>query len=472
MRVQFGPFHLDAENACVWRGTEALHLTPKAFAVLSALLARPGRLVTKDELWHSVWPGIAVSDAALTVCIREIRQRLQDDAKTPRFIETVHRRGYRLIASTARDTRTAMAPPVSAGGRTAPLVGRDAELARLHEHLARAAGGERQFVFVTGGPGIGKTRLVDAFLTDVAKSEGACIARGVCIEYRGSGEPYLPVLDAIGRLCRGSEAKGALAVLGRYAPTWLHQMPGLASAEGRETSQTPLPVATRGRMLREMADALEALSADRPLVLAFEDLQWSDHATLDLINWLAHRRELSQLFPARHLSPRRCDRESASFARRHQRACLARARRGDAARTAERSGRRAPFDTSAPGQRGVGGPRAGRPRADRRKPAVRRRGGGRAGAAGLAGGSRRSLAGQARRGAGGGAGAPESPGDGRAAVRRIGRRTATDPRSRKRRGPHVFGGSGRRGNRRSAAPRRGSVLGPRPARPVPGGGGD
>ena len=218
MPVQFGPFHLDAENACVWRGTEALHLTPKAFAVLCALLARPGRLVTKDELWQSVWPGIAVSDAALTVCIREIRQRLQDDAKAPRFIETVHRRGYRLIAPTARDARTATVAPALAKARTAPLVGRDAELARLHEHLARAAGGERQFVFVTGGPGIGKTRLVDAFLTDVAESGGARIARGVCIEYRGSGEPYLPVLDAIGRLCRGSEAEGALAVLGQYAP--------------------------------------------------------------------------------------------------------------------------------------------------------------------------------------------------------------------------------------------------------------
>src|SRR5262245_5200753 len=125
MSVQFGPFRLDAENACIWRGSEALHLTPKAFAVLRALLARPGRLVTKDELWQSVWPGIAVSDAALTVCIREIRQRLHDDAKAPRVIETVHRRGYRLIAPTARDARTATATPSSAGGRIAPLAGRD-----------------------------------------------------------------------------------------------------------------------------------------------------------------------------------------------------------------------------------------------------------------------------------------------------------------------------------------------------------
>jgi DNA-binding winged helix-turn-helix (wHTH) protein/tetratricopeptide (TPR) repeat protein len=296
MPVQFGPFHLDAENACVWRGTEALHLTPKAFAVLCALLARPGRLVTKDELWQSVWPGIAVSDAALTVCIREIRQRLDDDAKAPRFIETVHRRGYRLIAPTARDARAATATPSSAGGRIAPLVGRDAELARLNEHLARAAGGERQFVFVTGEAGIGKTRIVDAFVAGVAERGGARIARGLCIEYRGSGEPYLPVLDAIGRLCRGPEAKDSVAILGQYAPTWLHQMPGVAGAKERETSQTPPPGATRDRMLREMADALEALSADRPLVLVLEDLHWSDHATLDLINWLAHRRELAQLF--------------------------------------------------------------------------------------------------------------------------------------------------------------------------------
>src|SRR5262249_29824840 len=128
MRVQFGPFHLDADNACVWRGAEALHLTPKAFAVLCTLLARPGRLGTKDELWQSVWPGIAVSDGALTVCIREIRQCLQDDAKAPRVIETVHRRGYRLIAATGRDTSSVPAMPVSAAGRSAPLVGRDAAL--------------------------------------------------------------------------------------------------------------------------------------------------------------------------------------------------------------------------------------------------------------------------------------------------------------------------------------------------------
>ena len=295
MSVRFGPFHLDTENACVWCGSEALHLTPKAFAVLNILLAHPGRLVTKDELWQAVWPGIAVTDAALTVCIREIRQRLHDDARAPRVIETVHRRGYRLIAQTTPDTQTIMAATASPDWRTGPLVGRDSELARLHEHLARAAGGERRFVLVTGEAGIGKTRVVDAFLAQVVETGAADIARGLCIEYHGSGEPYLPVLDAIGRLCRGPQAQHTLAVLGQYAPTWLVEMPGVASAKAPDVPQPVVLGATHDRMLREMADALEALTADRPLVLVLEDLHWSDHATLDLIAWLARRREPARL---------------------------------------------------------------------------------------------------------------------------------------------------------------------------------
>jgi len=129
-----------------------------------------------------------------------------------------------------------------------------------------------------------------------AEGDDARIARGLCIEYRGSGKPYLPVLDAIGRLFRGSEAERTLAVLGKYAPTWLEQLPGVVRAKLHETPQLLLIGATRNRILAEMVDALEALSADRPRVLVLEDLHWSDRATLDLINWLARRRELTQLF--------------------------------------------------------------------------------------------------------------------------------------------------------------------------------
>jgi DNA-binding winged helix-turn-helix (wHTH) protein len=95
--VFFGEFCLDGDNACVWRASQPLSLTPKAFMVLQYLVEHAGRLVTKQELLASVWAGTCVGDAVLKVNIRAIRQVLQDHPMTPRFIETVHRRGYRFI---------------------------------------------------------------------------------------------------------------------------------------------------------------------------------------------------------------------------------------------------------------------------------------------------------------------------------------------------------------------------------------
>src|SRR6185503_9958577 len=115
----FGPFRLEIADATLWHGSQSLPLTPKAFSVLQCLVQRRGRLVTKDELYNAVWPGVFVGDAVLKVCVLEIRRVLGDDAKAPRFIETVHRRGYRFIAPVTeapeprRDGRTVVpsAPP-------------------------------------------------------------------------------------------------------------------------------------------------------------------------------------------------------------------------------------------------------------------------------------------------------------------------------------------------------------------------
>ena len=96
--LNFGPFRLDAYNEQLWRGQEVIHLTTKALAVLCYLVEHRGQLVTKDDLCAAVWPGVVVSDAALVVCIRELRQALGDERRTPQFIETVHGRGYRFIA--------------------------------------------------------------------------------------------------------------------------------------------------------------------------------------------------------------------------------------------------------------------------------------------------------------------------------------------------------------------------------------
>src|SRR5881397_2261838 len=143
------PVRLDLINACLWRGAQRIPLRPKTFAVLRCLLAHRGQLVTKAALLDAVWPEITVNDVALMICIRELRQVLGDDPRAPRFIETLHRRGYRFIGDLPVATHPSGSPP-SAVHNPVPPVGREAELTRLHAWLTTALRGVRQVVFVTG----------------------------------------------------------------------------------------------------------------------------------------------------------------------------------------------------------------------------------------------------------------------------------------------------------------------------------
>jgi DNA-binding winged helix-turn-helix (wHTH) protein/tetratricopeptide (TPR) repeat protein len=300
-RIVFGPFSLDLTNECLWRESQIIKLRPKAFAVLNYLIRRPGQLVTKQELLNAAWPETFVGDAVLKVTVRQLREALDDDPKSPRFIETAHRRGYRFIGQItegaqmlAEMEKVAGERAVSSSPATASrVVGREEVLCRLHTWLERMLSGERQTVFVTGEAGIGKTVLVDTFARSIASDQSIRIGRGQCLEQYGTGEAYLPILEAIGRLCR--EHDDVVDVLRAYAPMWLLQMPSLVSASDRELLSREVFGATRERMLREMGEALEALTSDAPLVLILEDLQWSDFSTLDLISYLARQRHPAQL---------------------------------------------------------------------------------------------------------------------------------------------------------------------------------
>ncbi len=303
-RIIFDSFSLDLVNECLWQGSKAIKLRPKAFAVLNYLLERPGQLVTKEELLNSIWPETFVSDAVLKVTIRQLREALDDDPKSPRFIETAHRRGYRFIGQIAESEQ--VTPNQEVGSvRTIPsshlpaedscwgFVGRDEALTRMRSWLQKMLEGERQIIFVTGEAGIGKTALVDTFVRSIASDRRIRIGRGQCLEQYGTGEAYLPLLEAIGRLCR--EQAHVVDVLHAHAPMWLLQMPSLVSASDRELLNRGISGATRERMLREIGEALEALTSEQPLVLILEDLHWSDYSTLDLISYLATQRQPAHL---------------------------------------------------------------------------------------------------------------------------------------------------------------------------------
>jgi DNA-binding winged helix-turn-helix (wHTH) protein len=297
--IDFPPFRLDGANEQVWRATQPIVLRPKTFAVLRCLIEHAGQLQTKAELLDAVWPDTAVSDVALTVCIRELRRALDDDVKQPRYIETVHRRGYRFIAPVRLVSEAPAAPlrpQLDTSSEGAELiVGREADLAQLHEVLDRALHGTRQMVFISGEAGLGKTTLVETFLSQTASRPGPLAGRGQCIEQYDAGEAYLPVLQALERLCRAPGGQAVVDLLARYAPSWLVQLPGLLDSATFNRLHHASRDLSRSRMLREMASALEVLSAPHPLVLVVEDLHWSDHATLELLSLLARRPESARL---------------------------------------------------------------------------------------------------------------------------------------------------------------------------------
>jgi DNA-binding winged helix-turn-helix (wHTH) protein/tetratricopeptide (TPR) repeat protein len=296
LRLRFDEFELDEADARLTKAGKPVPLAPKPFAVLCALARTPRTLVTKNALLDSVWGHRFVTESVLKSTISELRATLRDDPKHPRYIETVSRRGYRFIAAfdapatlrtpePAAPSRTPAQPPASSS-----LIGRSHALERLRAAWRLAASGRHQTAWIAGEAGVGKTMLIEHLMAEVG--EMRC-AHGQCVEQYGTGEPYLPVLEALTALCRRD---GALVELIRaVAPTWLVQLPWLSTPAEREALRRELNGSGQARMLREMGELLDRYTENRPLLLVTEDLHWSDRATMQLIDYMARRRGAARL---------------------------------------------------------------------------------------------------------------------------------------------------------------------------------
>lgn len=294
MIYEFGSYELDTRVFELRHAGSVCAIEPQVFDVLAYLAEHRDRVISKEELLEKLWPDRFVSETTLTSRLKAARRAVGDDGKAQSVIRTLHGRGYRFVAGVrisgdstlVRPTQTAITPALPPG-----FVGRERELARLDAALERTREGRRQIVFVAGEAGAGKTTLVETFLGRVGQAR---VARGQCVEHRGSGEPYMPLLDALGRLCRGADAARTIALLERDAPTWLLQMPWVLS--DHDVATLAARTTTGDRMLRELAVAIEHLCEDEPLVVLLEDLHWSDFATLEAVDLLAR-----QTHPARLL---------------------------------------------------------------------------------------------------------------------------------------------------------------------------
>lgn len=277
---QFAEFCLDTAEECLWRRTARIELAPKPFAVLRYLVEKAGHLVTHDELLDALWPETYVQPQVLRTYMLDLRKVLGDDAREPRFIESIPKRGYRFIASVQETHGPAILPESRSTPQSGALVGREAELRILAEHLQRADDGTRQMLFLKGEAGIGKTALVEAFCRNAETNHNALVGLAQCLQGLAARHDYYPVLEALDLICRKSDER---EILTRKAPGWIRALNNDGDLDGA------------GRSPGDLCAALEALAQKRPLVLVFEDVQWADEATLELISALGRRRGAAKL---------------------------------------------------------------------------------------------------------------------------------------------------------------------------------
>ena len=171
------------------------------------------------------------------------------------------------------------------------VVGREVEKAALREEYSIASSGRATMVCVSGEPGIGKTTLVEDFLSELARSSSHLVARGRCSERLAGAEAYLPILDALEDLLRDDPGEAIHQALEQHAPSWQRQMAPFDTGPGSAT-----PPASQERLKRELVAFLGDIAEEKPLVLFIEDIHWADSSTVDLLAYLLTRLGSSRLF--------------------------------------------------------------------------------------------------------------------------------------------------------------------------------
>ncbi len=156
------------------------------------------------------------------------------------------------------------------------FVGRAGELARLDGALADAAA---RVLLLGGEAGVGKTRLLGEF-TARAHTAGARVLVGSCVHVGEGALPYAPISQALRQLVRELDPVTLEKVIGAGRAELARLVPDLGPAEAAEPATGEL---SRARLFERLLGVLERLAAERPLVLAVEDLHWADRSTMDLL---------------------------------------------------------------------------------------------------------------------------------------------------------------------------------------------
>jgi predicted ATPase/DNA-binding winged helix-turn-helix (wHTH) protein len=323
-------------------GKAEVYLRPQLMQVLLLLTEHRGRLVSASLLIERVWGRRRVSSSVVARCISDLRRALGDQARSPTYIETLPKRGYRMAArvqpphSTARAASAMVADDATdhaslergqLSGWQEVFVGRDRELNTLAGRLERALHGSGSLVLVAGESGSGKTALLREFVRRAAAIHRELLigsARGNA--HGGFGQPLGIFRDLLALLTGDVQSRSAVRDLDseqadrlwRGSPSIircvLEQAPvligdllqagplldrGLAVGLDRQSaerlsrivheraSRPPLEWARQEQLTAQIAPILKELTARFPLMLVLDDLQWCDSASAAILFQLA-----------------------------------------------------------------------------------------------------------------------------------------------------------------------------------------